>query len=102
MIYPEEDTLSSMLLQDEAASEAYLSANPDVRDAVEQGRIVSGFAHWLEFGNAEGRIWPATEEASPQAEPEVVVEFADRIEERDQYLTYGIDRIAHEGIEIGA
>lgn len=33
----------------------YLAKNPDVAAAVSQGWLSSGFAHWLSFGQAEGR-----------------------------------------------
>jgi len=33
----------------------YLYANPDVRLAVTEGRIASGYDHWVTFGRAEGR-----------------------------------------------
>lgn len=35
--------------------EDYLQENPDVRRAVRDGNIESGFAHYLEFGYLEGR-----------------------------------------------
>jgi hypothetical protein len=34
---------------------AYLAANPDVESAVRSGQWESGFAHWLGFGQKEGR-----------------------------------------------
>jgi hypothetical protein len=34
---------------------AYLAANPDVEGAVRSGQWESGFAHWLRFGQKEGR-----------------------------------------------
>jgi len=33
----------------------YLFANPDVRDAVTEGRLSSGYEHWVTSGRAEGR-----------------------------------------------
>ena len=33
----------------------YLRANPDVRQAVAEGRMESGYAHWVTYGRAEGR-----------------------------------------------
>ncbi|MBV8298775.1 MAG: GSCFA domain-containing protein [Candidatus Eremiobacteraeota bacterium] len=33
----------------------YLYANPDVRSAVTEGRLASGYDHWIAFGRAEGR-----------------------------------------------
>ena len=36
----------------------YLQAYPDVADAVQDGRISSGYAHWLEWGREEGRSPP--------------------------------------------
>jgi FkbM family methyltransferase len=33
----------------------YLAANPDVRAAVVAGAFASGFLHWLEYGDFEGR-----------------------------------------------
>ena len=86
---------------EEPGTKGYLLANSDVRDAIERGEIVSAFAHWLEFGQSEGRAWPVAE-ASVKGEPQVVVDIADRIETRIQYLAHGIDRATHEGIEIGA
>jgi SAM-dependent methyltransferase len=38
--------------------EAYLSANPDVRDAVSAGRMPSGLVHYLEWDRHEERIRP--------------------------------------------
>lgn len=35
--------------------QSYLDANPDVRLAVDEGRIASGFAHWKRHGHKEGR-----------------------------------------------
>ncbi len=34
---------------------AYLEANPDVEEAVRAGDFVSGYDHWLQFGQQEGR-----------------------------------------------
>ncbi|HEX3464165.1 MAG TPA: GSCFA domain-containing protein [Candidatus Elarobacter sp.] len=39
----------------EFSEKEYLYANPDVRLAVTQGRIASGYDHWVTFGRAEGR-----------------------------------------------
>ena len=36
----------------------YLAAYPDVADAVDQGAMASGYAHWVERGHAEDRIAP--------------------------------------------
>jgi hypothetical protein len=33
----------------------YLFANPDVRTAVTEGQLSSGYEHWVMFGHAEGR-----------------------------------------------
>ena len=45
----------------------YLQAYPDVADAVQDGRISSGYAHWLEWGRAEGRSPPPGYAASEAA-----------------------------------
>jgi hypothetical protein len=37
--------------------EVYLDLNSDVADAVARGVFISGFNHWLQFGNVEGRKW---------------------------------------------
>jgi hypothetical protein len=34
---------------------AYLTANPDVDNAVRMGLLESGFEHWVKYGQAEGR-----------------------------------------------
>lgn len=36
--------------------EAYLRRNPDLREALRDGRIASGFAHYCSHGYAEGRL----------------------------------------------
>ncbi|MGO8800106.1 MAG: hypothetical protein ACLQE9_08990 [Roseiarcus sp.] len=36
--------------------ERYLSANPDVKEAVERGEIESGHVHYVGFGYFEGRV----------------------------------------------
>jgi hypothetical protein len=33
----------------------YLAANPDVEDAVRRGELISGFHHWRDAGQSEGR-----------------------------------------------
>lgn len=44
-----------MLLAGEFDAEAYLEANPDVRQAVERGDIKDAFVHYLHCGYFEGR-----------------------------------------------
>lgn len=39
----------------EFSEKEYLYANPDVRIAVTEGRLASGYEHWIAFGRAEGR-----------------------------------------------
>lgn len=39
----------------------YLQRNPDVRHAVDQGHIASGFAHYLNSGTFEGRVGSAAQ-----------------------------------------
>ena len=54
------------LLRDEAATapvpeefneKCYLRANPDVQEAVNLGVMESGFHHWYQYGEKEGRPW---------------------------------------------
>jgi hypothetical protein len=45
--------LAGFLLYNEAD---YLNANPDVRQAVQKGNFLSGFAHFQEYGNRENRF----------------------------------------------
>jgi hypothetical protein len=46
---------------------AYLSKNPDVAQAVDNGDFYSGQMHWIAFGRAEGRdSLPMVEEDSFQ------------------------------------
>ncbi|MBI3438916.1 MAG: GSCFA domain-containing protein, partial [Proteobacteria bacterium] len=33
----------------------YLAANPDVEDAIRRGELISGFHHWRDIGQREGR-----------------------------------------------
>lgn len=35
----------------------YLIANPDVAAAVAAGQVASGYAHYIEYGKQEGRLW---------------------------------------------
>lgn len=37
----------------------YLLFNPDIAEAVNQGKFLSGYQHYLEFGRQEGRIFEA-------------------------------------------
>jgi hypothetical protein len=44
---------------------AYLTANPDVDEAVRSGDVVSGYHHWLEVGHREGRALAPTGGPTP-------------------------------------
>ncbi len=49
--------------------EAYLTANPDVRDAVAQGAFPSGFVHFRRFGRYEARAGVPSSAVPPDYRP---------------------------------
>lgn len=66
----------------------YLDANPDIAAAVRSGGLVSGYAHYVRYGRAEGRPGGLPDdrppEAAPEAAPEKLAEkkLAERPQER--------------------
>lgn len=52
--------------------EAYLAANPDVAIAVRRGQLSSGYAHYVEFGRAEGRTGGLPTDRRPEHRPVTV------------------------------
>lgn len=48
---------------------AYLRMNPDVAAAVRSNAFPSGYAHFLAFGQFEGRLQKGSDEKRPQADP---------------------------------
>jgi hypothetical protein len=50
------DFSTSELVSEAAFDEAgYLRLNPDVREAIENGEVDSGYSHYIKYGRAEGR-----------------------------------------------
>lgn len=47
----------------------YLDANPDIAAAVRSGGLVSGYAHYVRYGRAEGRPGGLPDDRSPEAAP---------------------------------
>lgn len=63
----------------------YLDANPDIAAAVRSGGLVSGYAHYVRYGRAEGRPGGLPDDRPPEAAPEAVPEkLAERPQERPQ------------------
>lgn len=68
--------------------QAYLNANPDVAQAVREGRVSSGYNHWLSYGKNENRsLGNATRLEAPDVFNRTYGEM--QIREYPQYLPTG-------------